>query len=345
MTVFSTDSKGNKFPKESIYAEMACDMTESNADAAAEYLKYGLDDSKANLDKLLIEKNVKEDLIIRAKSTYIKMLTAYINALSNGQNPENGFLLAKEKYEYSKKMKSINNRFETAIEKAYANALLKTKRYSDALPFLETYVLQGSSDPITLSDLKTAYLAKNGQNADFDSYLLKLKTEQKTVLKEEITKIAIKEPAPEFELKDVNGKTVRLSDYKGKVVVLDFWATWCGPCKASFPAMQKTINRYNNDPGVVFLFLHTWEKKSGNPTVEAGKYITDNKYTFKVLMDLRNSVTNESAAASAYKVKGIPAKFVIDGKGDIRFSTSGFSQDADKAVEELSAMIEFAKQR
>ncbi|MDD2425907.1 MAG: TlpA disulfide reductase family protein [Bacteroidales bacterium] len=127
--------------------------------------------------------------------------------------------------------------------------------------------------------------------------------------------------------------------------MLDFWATWCGPCKASFPAMQKAVNKYKNDPDVKFLFLHTWEKGEGDPAQNAKKYIVDNNYTFTVLMDLRDPQTKASAVASAYKVDGIPAKFIIDTRGNIRFSTSGFSMDADKAVEELSNMIEFAKKQ
>ena len=55
-----------------------------------------------------------------------------------------------------------------------------------------------------------------------------------------------RKPAPEFELKDADGKTVRLSDYKGKVVLLDFWATWCGPCKIEIPWFIEFERQYKD---------------------------------------------------------------------------------------------------
>src|SRR5690554_8083345 len=69
------------------------------------------------------------------------------------------------------------------------------------------------------------------------------------------------EPAPDFTLEDLEGNTVSLKDLEGKVVVLDFWATWCAPCIKSFPAMQMAVNKYKDDPEVEFLFINTWEQR------------------------------------------------------------------------------------
>lgn len=68
-------------------------------------------------------------------------------------------------------------------------------------------------------------------------------------------------PAPHFILKDLNGKTVSLSDYKGKTLVLEFWATWCPYCRKSFPSTQLLLNKYKDDANVKFLFIDTREKK------------------------------------------------------------------------------------
>ncbi|GAA0886383.1 hypothetical protein GCM10009120_49820 [Sphingobacterium siyangense subsp. cladoniae] len=339
----ATDGKGNPIAKESIYASMAMGMVQINPDAAALYLKYGVNESKASLDKMLTEASPNENLLQRAKNNYFSVLSSYLYALSNGTNAEKAFALAKETYDNYKQDPKADGRLKKSLERVYTHALVKTKRYSEALPLLEAGIKEGETSKSTLDNLKTAYLEVKGSNADYATYEAKLLATQKQTLKDEIAKMAINQVAYNFKLKDLHGNIVNLSDYKGKVVVLDFWATWCGPCKASFPAMQKAVNKYKKDSNVQFLFLHTWEKGGGDPTQNAEKYITDNNYSFKVLMDLRDPKTNASAVASAFKVSGIPAKFIIDPKGNIRFNTSGFSADEDKAVEELSNMIEFAK--
>jgi thiol-disulfide isomerase/thioredoxin len=338
----STDSKGNALAKEYIYASMATAMVQANPEAAVRYLKYGVTETKKDLDAMLAEPNPNEKLQ-RTKNNYFSMLTNYLYALSNGQNSEEAYEIAKKSYNEYTNDPATDARTIEPLEKVYIYTLVKTNRYKEALPLIEKTVKKGDTDKKTLENLKKAYTAVNSSDADYASYETKILAEQKEAFKEEVAKMAINEPGHEFQLKDVDGNLVKLSDYKGKVVVIDFWATWCGPCKASFPTMQKAVNKYINDPQVQFLFLHTWEKKGAEPTQAAKKYITDNNYTFKVLMDLRDSKTGSSAVAMAYKVDGIPAKFILDAKGNIRFSTSGFSDDADKAIEELSNMIEFAK--
>ncbi|HZW69890.1 MAG TPA: TlpA disulfide reductase family protein, partial [Hanamia sp.] len=101
-------------------------------------------------------------------------------------------------------------------------------------------------------------------------------------------------------------------------------------------------NKYKNDPNVKFLFIHTWERDN-NATAEAKKYVQDHHYNFEVLMDLKDPETKENKVVSSYGVTGIPAKFIIDPQGNIRYHLTGFDGSNEEAVNEISMMIENAK--
>lgn len=193
--------------------------------------------------------------------------------------------------------------------------------------------------------MREAWRKANGNDDGFDEYVKAANQER---IDEKVAKVAdkmVNKPAPDFTLKDIDGNEVQLSKLRGKVVVLDFWATWCGPCKRSLPAMKKTLAKYKDDADVVFLFIHTWERGTAEEAnKEAKAYLRDHGFDeFHLVMDTRDPETKVNKAVTAFGVRGIPAKFVIDKQGNIRFEVSGFGGSDDDAVAELSKMIELAR--
>lgn len=111
-------------------------------------------------------------------------------------------------------------------------------------------------------------------------------------------------PAPAFELKNLQDKTVKLSDYKGKVVLLNFWATWCPPCIKEMPMFQKLYKRHK-DKGFVIVGVSMDKNKK-----IAQKFIQKKGITYPILM-------GGPQLGAKYKVRGLPTSFIIGRQGHL----------------------------
>ena len=131
--------------------------------------------------------------------------------------------------------------------------------------------------------------------------------------------------APNFKLQDLDGKSVQLSDFKGKLVVLDFWATWCQPCRDSIPGMAKLSKDYA-DKGLVILAISL----DGGASGEIKTFQQEHGMTYTVLMGTED-------VASLYSVRTIPMMIVLDKSGKIqkRYLGAGNEDDIEKTVKQL----------
>ncbi len=128
-------------------------------------------------------------------------------------------------------------------------------------------------------------------------------------------------PAPDFELDQLNGPSARMSDYRGKVVLLNFWATWCTPCKKEMPEIQAAYESLK-DQGFVVLALNF-----GETTEKAEKLVKKMGLTFPILLD------REVEVAERHRVVSLPVTFFIDPSGVIKEQVFGGGLTLDQITE------------
>ncbi|MBA4320069.1 MAG: hypothetical protein C0412_16840, partial [Flavobacterium sp.] len=190
----------------------------------------------------------------------------------------------------------------------YIECLNKNKKYEKAVEFAEQCIKKGITSDKLNEAYKEAFLKIKGTAEEFKKKGKELNDEGSKQKKENLTGQLLNKPAPKLSLKSLDGKTVNLADLKGKVVVVDFWATWCGPCKASFPALQKVYEKYLQNKNVVILAVNTWEYEKGNTREKiVKKFISDNKYNFPVLLDHEDKT---EGFVTQFEVANIPTKFI-----------------------------------
>lgn len=124
----------------------------------------------------------------------------------------------------------------------------------------------------------------------------------------------------DWQLKDESGDIFNFESTKGKVVIINFWATWCPPCIAEMPSLQKLYNDYHDR--VEFLFV------TNDPYIEINKFLEKEDYTFKVFRPLKFN-------SNVFNVTSIPRTFLIDNEGHIVIDESGAANWNSESVREI----------
>jgi len=137
-------------------------------------------------------------------------------------------------------------------------------------------------------------------------------------------------PAPNLEVADaVTGRTLSSSDFKGKVLFINFWATWCQPCREEMPSMEELFNHFlDNKDFVMLTILFRDDPQTGI------NYLKENGFNFPVRLD------KEGQTARAYGLTGVPETYIVDKKGILREKIIGpYQWDSPEALELISRLL------
>lgn len=145
------------------------------------------------------------------------------------------------------------------------------------------------------------------------------------------TKVETGQSVPVFKFHDQNGKKVSISDFKGKVVMINFFATWCPPCRRELPEVQKQIwDKYKDNPNFVMLVFGREQTAD-----ELNKFKKENHYTFPIIPDEKRKIF------SLFAEQSIPRNFVIAPDGKIIFESIGYTpKDFKKLLDVLARNIQ-----
>jgi peroxiredoxin len=134
--------------------------------------------------------------------------------------------------------------------------------------------------------------------------------------------------APEIELSDLDGKVVKLGDLKGKVVLVDFWASWCAPCREELPVLEALHKKYAAD-GLVIVGVNA-DSERDNMT----KFLRRTRLSFRVVHDAERKV------AGRYGPSKMPSSYLVDRSGLVRYVHAGYkASDADQLESEIKSLL------
>jgi thiol-disulfide isomerase/thioredoxin len=304
-------------------------------------------DMAANISKQSLELIKSEQNALQEKPDFYS-LNQYKNSLEYNYNmyADTYALISFKKGNLKEALKyqalAIEKGANAEMNERYIQFLLADNQFKTAMEKASKFIEEGAST----GKIKTYYEQAANQvdaNMDVSSKIAELEEKAKAKERETLRKSLLNEEAPDFTMKNLEGEEVTLASLKGKTVVLDFWATWCGPCIASFPGMQNVVTKYKDNDNVVFFFVDTFED-GDNRLDKVSKFIADNNYDFNVLIDPLKENSNTHLVADKFDITGIPTKIIIGPNGRINFKSVGFNGSTEKIVSEIDTMVDLIKQ-
>lgn len=272
--------------------------------------------------------------------------TAFVNRLLK----HNKIIQARILLENNKLNDALKMAMEAQAEQHYSSAdlnqteatLFSKLKKKDALHNLLVESIRYNQATAGILDmLRTEYVAKNKSDKGFDDYIESMKdAHTMELLRKDVRKSTVNIHAAPFTLKDQYGKIISLSDLKGKTVVLDFWATWCAPCKASFPGMNMAKEYFKDNKDVLFFFIDTQER-TPDYVKQTVAYTKSKGFDFHILYDTTSDAYKHYS--SLIHTSGIPFKVIIDGNGQIRNYNVGYKGSPSGLKDEIVERVKAAE--
>ncbi|MBS1562922.1 MAG: TlpA family protein disulfide reductase, partial [Bacteroidetes bacterium] len=220
-------------------------------------------------------------------------------------------------------------------------------RKEEVKPFLEKAVGQNAMTEIMFARMKELYRQAHGNMDGYDAYLASLRSaDEQKLIEQHVREHLTHNDYEPFAVEAADGQLVRSSDWGNKIVVIDFWATWCRPCIEGLPGMQMLTDKYSKDNDVAIYCMGTMQ--TGDYKTKSVNYVKGQGLVrLQLLHDAVNKKTGEQDAVFKsflpfFHSSAIPRKIVLK-DGVMRYSSEGYSGSPSKLADELSYVIELLK--
>lgn len=230
---------------------------------------------------------------------------------------------------------------DSPVKENYLDILTKTKKHAKILELVTSLAKSGYWNNKVSQALVNSLPNLVKSSKEISTIISELRNEANKKNNDLLKAESINQPAAPFQLRNTENTIFNLKDMKSKVIILDFWSTWCGPCIDSFPGLQKIYDEYKSNPNVVILAINREEPGKAEEVIKSfeqkrkkmSDFLAARKFTFLSYYDTDQLVEK-------YKITALPTTVFIDKKGNIRFFDKGISNESEM-IQQFSKKIEF----